>query len=147
MIIENTSLKPEDFMQIRRFAVQFVYQQDIHQQFTVETKTLESFVNQAMVPQNQRAFLQMLIGALFDDLKNIDTLIEKHALNWKMSRIAKVDLAVLRVVTLELMQRLGTDVGVLLAEAAAVSHEYGTENSAAFVNGVLDAIAKDVRKE
>jgi N utilization substance protein B len=93
----------------------------------------------------QKDFLRSLLNAVFDNSKKIDELIETNAKNWKISRIAKVDLAVLRVATIELIERNDTDVGVIISEAASIAQEFGSANSASFVNGVLDAIAKTVR--
>ncbi len=146
MSVNEKGLKPADFKQIRRFAVQFVYQQDINQQFVMQYQVLEQFMRQSEVPDGQKDFLRSLLTMLFENSAKIDELIEAFAKNWKISRIAKVDLAVLRVAILELMERKNTDVGVIIAEAAAIAQEYGAANSAAFVNGILDAVAKDVRR-
>lgn len=145
MIDGATGLKPADFKQIRRFAVQFVYQQDINQQFVMQRQALDHFMRQSEVVELQKDFLRSLLNAVFDQCKRIDDLIETNAKNWKMSRIAKVDLAVLRVATIELLERKDTDIGVIISEAASIAQEYGSANSAAFVNGILDAIAKSVR--
>lgn len=146
MIENSKGLKPADFKQIRRFAVQFVYQQDINQQFVMQHQTLQHFMQQSDVIEAQKDFLRNFLTVLFDNSKKIDDLIEAYAKNWKISRIAKVDLAILRVAILELLERNDTDVGVIIAEAAAIAQEFGSGNSASFVNGILDAIAKDVRK-
>lgn len=144
---QATNLKLEDYRKIRRFAVQFSYSSDVNQQFTLQNSALENFIQHAEVLPEQRLFLRSMLSSLFDHLREIDSIIEKHAINWKISRIAKVDLAILRVATLELLERKDTDVGVILSEAAAIAQEFGSENSAGFVNGILDAVARDVRKK
>jgi transcription antitermination protein NusB len=145
MIDGATGLKPDDFKKIRRFAVQFVYQQDINQQFVMQRTALDHFMRQSQIAEFQKDFLLSLLNALFAQSKKIDELIEVNAKNWKISRIAKVDLAVIRVATIELLERNDTDIGVIISEAASIAQEYGSANSAAFVNGILDAIAKSVR--
>lgn len=147
MILANTQLKPADYKQIRRFAVQFVYQQEINQQFSMQNSIFEMFTRQTPVPQEHKPFLNSLLTVLYANLRQIDSTIEKNAINWKISRIAKVDLAILRVATVELMHREDTDTEVILAEAAALASEFGSENSAGFVNGILDTISKEVRKK
>ena len=137
MIDGATGLKPADFKQIRRYAVQFIYQQDLNQQFVMQKQSLDNFMRQSEVVELQKDFLRSLLNAIFDHSKKIDELIEKNAKNWKISRIAKVDLAVLRVATI--------DLGVIISEAASIAQEYGSANSPSFVNGILDAIAKSVR--
>ncbi|BBH51709.1 transcription antitermination factor NusB [Fluviispira sanaruensis] len=145
MIEGVTGLKPADFKQVRRFAVQFAYQQDVNQQYVMQKSVLEQFIKQSEVSENQRAFLRSLLAAVFEKSKIVDDLIEKNAKNWKISRIARVDLAVLRIATVELLERGDTDIGVVISEAASIAQEYGSSNSASFVNGILDAIAKTVR--
>ncbi|RDB35448.1 transcription antitermination factor NusB [Spirobacillus cienkowskii] len=146
MIDGENGLKSSDFKKIRRLAVQFIYQQDVNQQFVMQKQVLDQFMKQFEVPDYQKEFLMSILSSLFQALSKIDELIEKNAKNWKISRIARVDLAVLRVATIELLERQSTDVGVIISEAACIAQEYGAANSAGFVNGILDAIAKTVRK-
>ena len=145
MIDGARGLKPADYKQIRRFAVQFIYQQDLNQQFVMQRQVLDNFMRQSEVVETQKDFLRLLLNAIFDQSKKIDDLIESNAKNWKISRIAKVDLAVMRVATIELIERHDTNIGVIISEAASIAQEYGSANSAGFVNGILDAIAKSVR--
>ena len=147
MIEGSSDLKSTDFKSARKYAVQFVYQQDIKQQLFLHESTLNNFIVQSNVPQNQKEFLKSFLDQIFKSIQEVDAIIEKYAKNWKISRIAKVDLAVLRVAVVELIERLETDVPVIISEAAAIAQEYGSSNSPLFVNGILDAIGKDVRKK
>ena len=147
MIQGQATLKSADFKLARKYAFQFLYQQDLNQQFFLHTSTLKNFIDQSEVSDNQREFLNAFLEKIFQSIQDVDALIEKHARNWKITRIAKVDLAVLRVACVELIDRLDTDVPVIISEAASLAQEYGSANSSSFVNGVLDAIAKEVRKK
>ncbi len=91
--------------------------------------------------------MKSFLEKIFKSLQEVDALIEKFTKNWKISRIAKVDLAVLRVAAVELIERLETDVPVIISAAASIAQEFGSANSPSFVNGILDAIAKEVRKK
>lgn len=147
MIDGSSGLKPVDFKMARKFAVQFVYQQEINQQLFLQDSILFNFMNQSNVPENQKLFLKSFLTLIFKAIPEVDALIEKSAKNWKISRIAKVDLAILRVATVELKERAETDSPVIISEAAAIAQEFGSSNSHSFVNGILDAIAKEVRKK
>ena len=81
-----------------------------------------------------------------ENSEKLDNIIELGTKNWKLSRIAKVDLAILRVATLELIERNDTDVAVIISEAVSIANEYGSTQSASFINGVLDGISKEIRK-
>ncbi|MES2613810.1 MAG: transcription antitermination factor NusB [Bdellovibrionota bacterium] len=147
MIEEASGLKSEDFKLIRKYAVQFVYQQDINQQLFLNDTTLNNFMVQSSVPENQKEFLKSLLNQIFTSRQEVDAIIEKYATNWKLSRIAKVDLAVLRVAIVELLERLETDTPIIISEATAIAEEFGSAHSHSFVNGILDTIAKNVRKK
>jgi N utilization substance protein B len=147
MINGSSNLKTVDLKMVRKFSVQFLYQQDVNQQLFMQDSTLRNFLVQNQVPEYQRAFFLSFLETLFQMRENLDMLIEKHSKNWKISRIAKVDLAVMRVAVLELLERPDTDVPVILSEAAALAQEFGSSHSSSFVNGILDSIAKEVRKK
>ncbi len=147
MIEGSLNLKAADFKIARKYAFQFVYQQELNQQLFLHEQTLRNFIAQSHVPENQKEFLKSFLEKIFNSLQQVDALIEKFTKNWKISRIAKVDLAVLRVAAVELIERLETDVPVIISEAAGIAQEFGSANSPSFVNGILDAIAKEVRKK
>lgn len=146
-MIEGTNgLKSSDFKSARKFAFQYVYQQDVNQQLFLHESTLRNFLIQSQVPPSQTQFLSSLLEETFKSIHDVDEMIEKFSKNWKISRIAKVDLAILRVAIVELKERIETDIPVIISEAAALAHEFGSANSPSFVNGILDAIGKELRK-
>lgn len=139
------ALTPVQIRELRRFAVQFVYQLDITQPSYFQEGSFDIFCRQFQVPFEQQRFVRALAAGVLQSLTSIDTLITAHSRNWKISRIAKVDLAVLRVCTFELIERRGLPVEVVIADAAEIGKQYGSAGSSAFVNGVLDGIAKAIR--
>ena len=70
-----------------------------------------------------------------------------QAENWSISRINKVDLAVLRVSLSELLSDLKTPEKVVINEAVNLAKKYGSDDSGRFVNGVLGGIVKKLRAE
>jgi N utilization substance protein B len=145
MLESQKDLSVADYKKIRRFAVQFLYQQDMNGQFYFLESDFQTFLSQCEVEELQKKFLRRVISLVFENIKNIDSLIEKKSTHWKMFRISKVDLAILRVGVLEILERKDTDVPVLISDAAGIAKEFGTANSSGFVNGILDAIAKEIR--
>ncbi len=85
------------------------------------------------------------VDAIIDRLDEIDGLIEDSARNWRLGRMALVDVAVLRLATYELLADADTPTAVILNEAVELAKRFSTEHSGAFVNGVLSAIAEVVR--
>jgi transcription antitermination protein NusB len=75
----------------------------------------------------------------------IDELIGSAAVGWEIERMPVVDRSVLRLATYELLERSDTPTAVIIDEAVELVKEYSTEQSSAFVNGVLMTIARALR--
>lgn len=82
---------------------------------------------------------ELSIGAI-ENLDVIDDLIQKHTKNWQISRIAKVDLAILRIAIYEILFRDDIPPVVSMNEAIELGKELSTDESGRFLNGVLDNI-------
>lgn len=76
----------------------------------------------------------------------VDTLISRFARGWSIDRMAALDRALLRIGAFELLHCLDVPVGVVLSEAVELAQQYSTDDSSRFVNGVLAAIATEVRQ-
>lgn len=81
-------------------------------------------------------------GNIISRLPQIDTLISSCAPQWPLPKVAKVDLAILRLAVYELCIFRKVPPKVAIDEAVELAKEFGGETSAAFVNGVLGTIAK-----
>jgi transcription antitermination protein NusB len=93
-----------------------------------------------------RVFALELVQGVGEHQEEIDRLIEEHSHNWRLDRMAKVDRSVLRVAVYELKFRDDIPRKVTLNEAVELGKRFGTEESSAFINGVLDRIALAVGK-
>lgn len=94
------------------------------------------------LPAEVVTFSQFLIEGVAQHKKEIDDIIEKKALHWRLSRMFSIDRNVLRLAAFELMYCTDVPVSVIIDEAIELAKKYGTEESASFVNGLLDNIAK-----
>ncbi len=86
-----------------------------------------------------RVFATTLLDGVIEALDRIDPLLETAADNWRLSRMAVVDRAILRLGVYELLAAV-TPPAVVIDEALELAKRYGGEQSAGFVNGVLDAV-------
>lgn len=77
----------------------------------------------------------------------VDEELQRAAEHWPVGRLAATDRSVLRAAIAELMARRGTPARVVLDEAIEIAKRYGSEDSGAFVNGVLDRVARRLRPE
>ena len=140
-----TGLSSSQLRDARRFAVQFVYQCDVTQQTFFQENSLKTFLEQFSIPAEQRPFVRDLVRLTLENLADLDARIELVSRNWKLSRIAKVDLAVLRVCAQELVEREDVTLEIIISDAAEIGKQYGSSASGGFINGVLDALAKQSR--
>ena len=79
-----------------------------------------------------------LVDGVIDKIEVLDSIIRELVDNWEFSRIAKADLALLRVSLYELKYRLDIPPVVIIDETLEISKEFSSENSRKFLNGVLD---------
>lgn len=88
-------------------------------------------------------FVKNLLFKTWENIEDIDIFIEKYAHGWKISRISKVALAVLRLAICEIKYFEDIPVGVSINEAVELCKKYAAKDDAVFVNGILGAISKE----
>ncbi|WP_055667689.1 transcription antitermination factor NusB [Desnuesiella massiliensis] len=88
-------------------------------------------------------YISRIITGVEENLETIDNTIEKFLLNWKMSRLSKVDLSILRLATYEIIFEEDIPEKVSINEALELTKKYSEEGSVSFINGVLDRILKN----
>jgi N utilization substance protein B len=129
----------------RECALQMLYQHDVGKQ--VPETILESFWEMNEQPERVRAFATELFQGTISRIKEIDRLIQSHTKNWRLSRMAAVDRNVLRLAVFELLSDVKTPDTVVINEALEIAKKFSTNESAQFVNGVLDSIKNDLLQE
>jgi N utilization substance protein B len=92
-------------------------------------------------PVKDDPFAEDLFRGVTRTSKAIDDLIERHASNWKLERMAAIDRNVLRLAIHE-MQRGTTEAPVVIDEAIELTRRFSGEKACKFVNGVLDAVRR-----
>jgi len=90
--------------------------------------------------EGMAVFSRMLIAGAIENIKVIDETIKKHLQNWDITRLNRVDLAILRMSVYTLMFKRDISPSIVIDEAIGICLEYGAEDSFKFVNGVLDSI-------
>lgn len=91
--------------------------------------------------QETERFADELVRGVQSEKGAIDELIQKSSTHWKLDRMARVDRNILRLAVYEILRRADVPVRVTLNEAIELGKKYGSEESSAFVNGVLDRVA------
>ena len=92
-------------------------------------------------------FFLELVNGILDTRVEIDALIERFSKNWKIRRMSCVDRNVMRIAVYELLYCQDIPPKVSINEAVDVGKKFGTEESGAFINGVMDSIRAALEKE
>ncbi len=85
----------------------------------------------------QSLFSQTLAKSVYENIDNIDPVIEKYSVGWKKSRLPKVTLSILRLAICEIMYVDSVPESVSVNEAVELAKKYATPSDASFINGIL----------
>jgi transcription antitermination protein NusB len=109
---------------------------------TVEpSEALRLFFRQFEFDPEGREHTEAVIHGIGNDTASVDKLIVDASQNWRLERMSKLDRNLLRLGAWELRERTDIPRSVILDEAVEIAKAFGTEDSAAFVNGVLNRVA------
>jgi len=108
----------------------------------ISAGAVDSFLNHFEGTAKAKEFARRLVSGVVSQRSEIDGRIEQSTENWKLTRLAKIDFLILRLATYELVYCPEIPHNVSLNEAIEIAKRFGTDDSAAFINGVLDQIAQ-----
>lgn len=104
--------------------------------------TLHSEDEEAARPEPDE-FMELLVRGAAGKRDDLDSLIGRHSANWRIERMPSVDRNVLRLAVYE-MTELRTPAPIIIDEALELARQFAGDESVSFINGVLDAIRKDL---
>lgn len=131
----------------REYALQLLYQVEITSDLTEDQlldfwKQLDEHRESGPIDPEVKKFTEDLVHIVRRNRAPIDNMIETSAEHWNMKRMAVVDRNVLRLGVAEIVYALDVPTKVAINEAIELAKKFGDQESARFVNGVLDHIAK-----
>jgi len=131
----------------REMVLQMLFQADMGKQ-TPEEVRKTFWAERKDVDDSTRGFADDLFRIATDQSQNnpagIDTMIQKHAANWRLERMAAVDRNLLRAAVAEMLGFPQTPRPVVINESLEIARKFSSPESVNFINGVLDSIAKDL---
>ena len=128
----------------REIAVQILYQADVAGVPLSEAfATYEGYFNPS---RRALEFAKELVNGVAAHQEELDAWIERFSRNWRLDRMSAIDRNILRLAAYELFHRPDIPPRVSINEAVELAKAFGSEESAAFVNGILDALYKKVIK-
>jgi N utilization substance protein B len=125
--------------------MQALFYMDIHQNASQEL--LERFCEYFAPPEKARPFFLKLVNGVLATRSEIDALIERYSENWQLSRMSLVDRNVIRIAVYEMLYCSDIPPKVSINEAVDVGKKFGTEESGAFINGIIDRIRIELEKK
>lgn len=129
----------------RECALQILYQIDITSDDLQDS--LKNYWVENDEPQEIRDFAKSIIEGTCQKKQDIDKLITKYAENWTLNRMAVVDRNILRMSAYELLYCPDTPPKVSINEAVELAKKFSDAESGKFVNGILDRIHKEHKKD
>ncbi len=122
----------------RELAMQALFFMDMKQDLSDEM--LACYCGNFPPSKQLSPFFKELVTGVIHAKSTIDTLIERYSNNWKLSRMSCVDRNVMRIAVFELLFCKDIPAKVSINEAIDVGKRFGTDESGAFINGILDSI-------
>lgn len=119
-------------------ALQALFYMDSRRNFSQEAFDL--FFRCFQEEDQEQAFLEAITRGVMAYRQQIDRIIERFSSNWKISRMSCVDRNIMRVAVFEMLFREDIPAKVSINEAIDIGKKFGTEDSGAFINGILDSI-------
>jgi N utilization substance protein B len=141
----------------REFALQILYQLDVQDQLSDEQALGMFWRNFAATAEAEGAmaadlgeiqpFAEKLVRGVREHLAELDAQIQGASKNWRLERMARVDRNLLRLALYELKHIEDVPAKVAINEAIEIAKRYGTNESSAFVNGILDRCREELGKK
>jgi N utilization substance protein B len=136
----------------RELTLQFLYQYDTLKESSNENVGLEEAIElfwttkETFLEDEVREFTSSLILGTCENRDSIDDIINRYSKHWRLSRMSKIDRNILRMAIYELVYLRNIPPPVTINEAVELAKKYGTEESGAFVNGILDRVRVALEK-
>ena len=127
----------------RELALQMLFQADMGKQGATEVSRT-FWTERSTVAKDVRGFAQDLFRIAIDRAEEINQVIERHAQNWRMERMAAVDRNVIRAAVAEFLAYPETPKAVIINEALEIARKCSSPESVQFINGVLDSVGREL---
>lgn len=138
----------------REIAMHLVYEMDYHDELPEELLqkvfqedyyprlSEEADIYQEKPNAKQMAYIENCVRGVYVKKQELDQIIETYAVGWKIGRISKVSLAVLRLAIYEILYVEDAPTGAVINEAVEISRRYEEEDKVSFINGILGSFSR-----
>jgi N utilization substance protein B len=130
----------------RELTLQMLFQLDMGKQ-DVEQVRRSFWSERKEMDESVRDFADDIFRIATERSAQIDEMIEKHAANWKLDRMAAVDRNLMRAAVAEFIGFPKTPAPVIINEALEIARKFSSPEALNFINGVLDSVSKDLAQQ
>lgn len=124
----------------REIAMKLLYQLEIQKED--REMQIKATLDENVLTDNDKSYVMHVVTGVLDNITYIDKVIEKHLKGWKLNRIPKVDLSILRLAIFEVCFREDIPYNVSVNEAVELAKKYSSDDAGAFINGILSKVPK-----
>jgi len=130
----------------RELTLKFLYQYDVNIEQDRELNNFDEqlegfFITQDVINNIEiKDFFIVLAKGVCDNRDSIDEIISKYSDNWKVSRISRIDINILRIAIYEMLNLSNIPHPVTINEAVDIAKKYGNNESGSFINGIVDRV-------
>lgn len=125
----------------REIAMKLLYQLEI--QKDDREQQIKTTLSENSVSQKDTEYITDVIDGVYKNIAYIDKNIEEHTKGWKIGRISKVDLSIMRLSIYEICFRDDIPYNVSVNEAVELAKKFSSEEAGSFVNGILSKVSKE----
>jgi len=108
-------------------------------------KTLNQYWESKKTTEEIKEYSTWLVNGIVSDQAKIDNIIQQFSEHWRISRMAIVDRNILRMAVFELLNEKNIAPAIIINEAIEIAKKYSGDEAATFVNGILDAVRKNLK--
>lgn len=127
--------------ELREHIFKLLFLAEFHEKEEIPEQLFLYFEKLPKTREQDQDYIRMKYDRILEKLQEIDTLLEEASRGWKVSRMGKVDVSILRLAVYEMKYDEDIPTGVAINEAVELGKLFGGEDSSAFINGVLGKIA------
>lgn len=127
----------------REFLMKLLYMDSINNVDLTDETEIKEFYEVEEEFDMDRAYIKQMVALIQEKKPELDRLIEKYLSGWSLDRLSRMNLAILRLATAEIIFAEGIPDKVAVNEAVNLAKQFSEEDTAGFVNSVLDKILKE----
>lgn len=128
----------------RIWAMKLFYEMEMNENYCNDA--LDSFSKYHEIPKDELQYIELLYKNYIEHKEELDDRIRSYLSKWKLERIAKIDISILRIAVAEVLYLDDIPDSVAVNEAVEIAKEYSTSDAYKFINGVLGSVVRDKEK-